>query len=162
MTAPPQSTPPRPAPVVGETRLDQIVAWLTADRPAADDADADARAAWGPVIAFDEPYTHKGSQKNLLGEDASDELIQSLSNAKQVSDETPPTFLFHTAEDTAVPPQNSLVYAMACASHSVPVELHLFPKGRHGIGLGKDIPGASQWPSLCAEWLMQLGMRDDE
>ncbi len=113
-----------------------------------------------PVIAFNESYTHKGSQKNLLGDNASEELIESLSNAKQVSDQTPPTFLFHTAEDTAVPPQNSLVYAMACATHSVPVELHLFPQGRHGIGLGKSIPGASQWPNLCAEWLTRLGMRD--
>jgi acetyl esterase/lipase len=114
-----------------------------------------------PVIAFNKAYTHKGSQKNLLGENASEELIESLSNEKQVSNQTPPTFLFHTAEDTAVPPQNSLVYAMACAEHSVPVELHLFPQGRHGIGLGKDIPGASQWPNLCADWLTRLGMRSE-
>jgi acetyl esterase/lipase len=115
-----------------------------------------------PVIEFNQSYTHKGSQKNLLGEDASKELIDSMSSEKNVSNETPPTFLFHTAEDTAVPPQNSLVYAMSCAKHSVPVELHLFPKGRHGIGLGKEIPGASQWPNLCAQWLAQLGMRDSK
>ncbi len=112
-----------------------------------------------PVIALDAEYTHRGSQKNLLGADASAELIESLSNEKQVSQETPPTFLFHTAEDTGVPPANSLVYALACAKHSVPVELHLFPQGRHGIGLGQDVPGASQWPSLCADWLRRLGMR---
>ncbi len=112
-----------------------------------------------PVIAFDADHTHKGSQRNLLGADASAELIESLSNEKQVSKQTPPTFLFHTAEDTGVPPANSLVYALACAKHSVPIELHLFPQGRHGIGLGKDVPGASQWPDLCADWLKRLGMR---
>lgn len=115
-----------------------------------------------PVIAFNESYTHKGSQRNLLGDDASAELIESLSNAKQVSARTPPTFLFHTAEDSVVPPQNSLQYAIACANHAVPVELHLFPQGRHGVGLGKDIPGASQWPGLCADWLKRLGMRAAE
>jgi acetyl esterase/lipase len=112
-----------------------------------------------PVIVFNESYTHRGSQKNLLGEGATKELIESMSSEKNVSGKTPPTFLFHTAEDTAVPPQNSLVYAASCAEQGVPVELHLFPKGRHGIGMGKEVPGASQWPDLCARWLAQLGMR---
>ncbi len=111
-----------------------------------------------PVIAFNQAYTHRGSQRNLIGEDAGQELIESLSNEKQVTPQTPPTFLFHTTEDTAVPPQNSLVYALACAQNGVAVELHLFPQGRHGIGLGKDIPGAAQWPDLCAAWLKRLGM----
>jgi acetyl esterase/lipase len=112
-----------------------------------------------PVIAFDQPFTHRGSQRNLLGENPDSALVESLSNEKQVTPETPPTFLFHTVEDTAVPVQNSLAYATALANAGVRFELAVFPSGRHGVGLGKDIPGANQWPELCAEWLREIGMR---
>ena len=61
-----------------------------------------------PVIAFDEPFTHRGSQRNLLGEDADAALVRSMSSEKQVTPETPPTFLFHTDEDKGVPPENSV------------------------------------------------------
>ena len=111
-----------------------------------------------PVIALGKPHTHKGSQRNLLGDHASDELIKELSNELQVSDRTPPTFLFHTGEDTAVPVQNSLDYYQACVRHGVPAELHVFPKGRHGLGLAAKQDGASQWPDLCKNWLRSIGM----
>lgn len=106
-----------------------------------------------PVISLGAAHTHRGSQRNLLGENAEASLVESLSNERQVSDQTPPTFLFHTAEDTAVLPENSTAYALACVRQGVPVELHLFPEGRHGVGLARDVPGASQWPMLCAQWL---------
>ncbi len=106
-----------------------------------------------PVIGFDKPYTHRGSQRNLLGENPDSKLVQSLSNEQQVSDRTPPTFLFHTVEDRAVPVENSIEYFKACRKHGVPAEMHLFPKGRHGLGLAKSEPGASQWPDLCEQWL---------
>lgn len=111
-----------------------------------------------PVIAFDKPYTHKGSQRNLLGDDAPEELVASLSNETQVTKNTPPTFLFHTAEDRAVPVENSVQYFLGCQKAGVPAELHVFPKGRHGVGLGKDQKGAQQWPELCKQWLTRLGM----
>lgn len=111
-----------------------------------------------PVIGFGKPYTHRGSQRNLLGEHPDPELIQALSNEQQVSPRTPPTFLFHTAEDKSVPVANSLRYFEACLTHQVPAELHVFPQGRHGLGLAKDVPGASQWPALCAAWLRTLGI----
>ena len=107
-----------------------------------------------PVIALDQPYTHKGSQQNLLGENADPKLVESLSNEKQVTSETPPTFLFHTQEDKAVPPENSLVFYQAMVTHKVPGELHLYEKGYHGIGLGAKIPGASDWPKACERWLL--------
>lgn len=106
-----------------------------------------------PVIALDKPFTHRGSQKNLLGENADPALIASLSNESRVDANTPPTFLFHTAEDKAVPPENSVVYFMALQKAGVPSEMHIFEKGRHGIGLGADVPGASAWPELCKAWL---------
>ena len=111
-----------------------------------------------PVIGFDKPYTHKGSQRNLLGENPDPKLLASLSNETQVSKDTPPTFLFHTAEDKAVPVDNSLHYYLACQKHGVPAEMHIFPKGRHGLGLAPKTAGASQWPELCHQWLLRLGM----
>ena len=110
-----------------------------------------------PVIAFNQTYTHKGSQRNLLGENPDPELVKSLSNELQVTERTPPTFLFHTAEDQAVPVENSIQYFRACKNNGVSAELHVFPAGRHGLGLAKDQPGASQWPALCEQWLRRIG-----
>jgi acetyl esterase/lipase len=111
-----------------------------------------------PVIAFDQPFTHKGSQNNLLGKDASAELIASMSSEKQVTDQTPPCFLWHTTEDTGVPPLNSVVFYSALIAHKVPAELHIFEKGRHGVGLAKDIPGTDGWPAACIAWLKGRGV----
>jgi acetyl esterase/lipase len=110
------------------------------------------------VVAFDEPFTHKGSQTNLLGKDPAPELVRSLSNEKQVTSETPPCFLWHTWEDTGVPPQNSLVFYLAMCNHKVPGELHIYEKGRHGGGLAKGIPGTEKWPDDCITWLKTRGM----
>jgi acetyl esterase/lipase len=111
-----------------------------------------------PVIVFDADYTHKGSQFNLIGQDASKELVESLSNERQVTAKTPPTFLFHTTEDTAVPPENSVQFYLALKKHKVPAELHIFEKGPHGVGLAAKYPGADQWPTLCELWLKNRGM----
>lgn len=110
------------------------------------------------VVALGEPFTHRGSQKNLLGDQATPEQIRELSNEKQVTGQTPPCFVWHTAEDAAVPVQNSLVFYEALVKAGVPAELHVFPHGRHGIGLGASVPGADQWPTLCHHWLQRLQM----
>lgn len=110
------------------------------------------------VIAFDAPFTHKGSQHNLLGKDAGPELLASMSSEKRVTSETPPTFLFHTTEDKGVPPQNSLAFYEACVRHKVPAELHVYEKGRHGVGLGKGIEGTENWPAQCVAWLRLRGV----
>jgi len=111
-----------------------------------------------PVIAFDEPYTHRGSQRNLLGPDPDPDLVKSLSTEKQVSEATPPTFLWHTSEDTAVPPQNSVHFYLACVKNKVPAELHIYQQGRHGLGLAKGVPGAENWPHACEAWLRGRGL----
>ena len=111
-----------------------------------------------PVIAFDEPYTHRGSQHNLIGSDAHPELVKSLSNEKQVTPDTPPTFLFHTDEDRAVPPENSVMFYLALRRAKVPAEMHIFRSGRHGVGLAPSIPGASAWPNCCEAWLRGRGL----
>ncbi|WP_435010062.1 alpha/beta hydrolase [Tundrisphaera lichenicola] len=110
-----------------------------------------------PVISLTTPFTHQGSKDNLLGPNASPELAESLSSELQVTPETPPTFLAHTTEDTAVPPENSLLFAMAMRKAGVPVELHLFEKGPHGLGLGREGFAFSEWPGLCEKWLEGQG-----
>lgn len=111
-----------------------------------------------PVIELDAAHTHKGSQHNLVGKDASKELIESLSNEKQVTSETPPTFLWHTTEDKVVPPENSVAFYLACVKHKVPAELHIYEKGPHGIGLASKFPGADQWTKALQLWLAARGI----
>lgn len=115
-----------------------------------------------PVISFTESYTHTGSRKNLLGESPDPDLVKSLSNEKQVTKETPPTFIFQTTEDTAVPAENSIAFYLALHKAGVPAEMHVFQTGAHGKGLARDIPGTRMWPELCKEWLMARGLVESD
>ncbi len=110
-----------------------------------------------PVISMVESWTHAGSRQNLLGPDAPREIWERMSAERNVNDRTPPAFLFHTADDQAVPVENSLMYAMAMRKHGVPFELHVYEHGRHGVGLASDNPVLSTWPGLCAKWLATRG-----
>ena len=113
-----------------------------------------------PVISFTAPQTHTGSRKNLLGENPDPKLVESLSNELQVTSDTPPAFLWHTDADSGVPPENSVLFYLALRKAKVPAELHVFEKGRHGLGLAKDTPGAATWPALCIDWLRGRGLLD--
>lgn len=106
-----------------------------------------------PVITLTGPYAHNGSRNNLLGKTPDAQLVESLCNEKQVTKETPPTFLVHTSEDTAVPPENSVMFYLALSKNRVPAELHIYEKGRHGLGLGSQEMPFSSWPDRCAAWL---------
>jgi acetyl esterase/lipase len=110
-----------------------------------------------PVISFDE-HAHAGSRRNLLGDNPDPKLVESLSNYKQVTPQTPPAFLFHTDEDTAVPPENSVLFYMALRRAKVPAELHIIEKGRHGVGLAPSDPVLSMWPNLLANWFKSRGL----
>lgn len=111
-----------------------------------------------PVITMELPVTHGGSRRNLLGENPDAELVALMSNDLQVRAETPPTFLLHTTEDSAVPPENSLLFYAALRKAGVPAELHLYEKGPHGVGLGRDIKGVNDWPRACETWLRGRGV----
>ncbi len=111
-----------------------------------------------PVITFQAPYAHSGSEKNLLGENADTKLIENLSNELQVTPQTPPTFLFHTNADTGVPAENSVMFYLALRKAKVPAELHIFQNGPHGVGLGNTDPALSAWPTLLANWLRSRGL----
>jgi acetyl esterase/lipase len=110
-----------------------------------------------PVISFDE-YAHAGSRQNLLGENPDPKLVESLSNYKQVTPQTPPTFLFHTDADTSVPAENSVLFYMALRKARVPAELHIFEKGAHGVGLAPKDPVLSMWPLLLNNWFKTRGL----
>jgi acetyl esterase/lipase len=111
-----------------------------------------------PVISFTEWFTHKGSRRNLLGDEPKDEMMKKFSNELQVTAQTPPTFLIHTYGDTGVPAENSICFYLALRKAKVPAELHIYEKGRHGFGLGADIPGTSSWPKRCQEWMGNRGL----
>lgn len=106
-----------------------------------------------PVVTMSEPFTHLGSRQNLLGDHPSGELIDLLSNEKQVTKQTPPCFLMHTADDEAVPVENSLMFAAALRTAGVPFEIHVYEHGPHGVGLAANDPALSSWPGRCADWL---------
>jgi acetyl esterase/lipase len=106
-----------------------------------------------PVITFDAPYAHMGSRNNLLGKDQEAKLVESLCNDKQVTDKTPPTFLFHTDADKGVVPENSILFYMALRKAKVPAELHIYEKGNHGVGLAAKDPILSTWADRLNGWL---------
>jgi acetyl esterase/lipase len=110
-----------------------------------------------PVITFSPPYTHGGSVRNLLGEKPDPKLIESLSNEKQVTANTPPTFLVASTADTVVPAENSIQFFLALRQAKVPAELHVYERGNHGFGMAQNDPAVGTWTKLCAEWLKLHG-----
>jgi acetyl esterase/lipase len=111
-----------------------------------------------PVISLVSEFTHRGSKRNLLGEEPDENLVNFMSSELQVTPETPPAFLVHTSEDTGVPPQNSIAFYLALREAGVPAELHIYEKGRHGLGMAPDDPALSTWPDLAEMWLRGRGV----
>ncbi|HEV8483126.1 MAG TPA: alpha/beta hydrolase [Blastocatellia bacterium] len=111
-----------------------------------------------PVISFSAEYTHVGSRNNLLGEKPDPKLVENLSNEKQVTPQTPPTFLFHTDEDTGVPAENSVAFYLALRKARVPAEIHIYQRGKHGVGLAGADPILATWSSRLADWLKLRGL----
>jgi acetyl esterase/lipase len=111
-----------------------------------------------PVITLMAPTTHMGSRQNLLGANPEEKMLESLSNDRQVTAKTPPTFLFHTSTDTAVPPENSVLFYLALRKAGVPAELHIYEKGPHGVGLAPKDPLLSTWPDRLQAWLDGRGL----
>ena len=102
--------------------------------------------------------THGGSRGNLLGDKPAPELIELLSNEKQVTKDTPPCFIWHTWEDNAVKVENSMDFAAALQRNHVPFDLHVYQKGGHGMGLGGHVGGPLHpWAADCLVWLKVQG-----
>ena len=120
-----------------------------------------------PVISGKKGVAHDGSIQNLFGvEAATDELREKGSIENYVSEKTCPIFLMHTAADPGVPVQNSLIMAKACADKGVPIEVHIFPDGPHGISLANRLtalgheelkkPNIAKWVEMAAYWAENL------
>ncbi|MBY0239810.1 MAG: alpha/beta hydrolase [Burkholderiaceae bacterium] len=111
-----------------------------------------------PVITMQGPAVHAGSRKALLGEHPTPELVQRMSLETQVTSNTPPTLLFHTQGDAAVPVENSIGFYQALTRAKVPAELHVFEQGGHGVGMTAGLGTTSAWPKRAEEWLRMRGL----
>lgn len=110
-----------------------------------------------PVITMSDEFTHLGSKHNLLGEHPDAKLVELMSNEKQVTKDTPPTFIVHTLDDAVVPCENAIEFTRSCRKMGVPVELHLFEHGPHGFGLAKGDTTLGVWTGMCEKWLARRG-----
>ncbi|MCP4641910.1 MAG: alpha/beta hydrolase [bacterium] len=145
----------------GHLTASTAVHYASDDAKAGDALDAtnprpDAAILCYPVISSGE-FAHRGSFRNLLGDSPDPAMLEFMSLEKQVTAETPPTFLWHTAADGGVPVGNSLLFAAALSKVDVPFELHVYPNGRHGLGLSPDDAHVATWMPLCCEWLKEMG-----
>ena len=120
-----------------------------------------------PVITSGK-YAHRGSVETLLGPEqlADPEMVELFSLEKQVGPHVPPVFLWHTWTDQTVPVENSLLLAGALREHGVSLEMHLYPRGSHGLSLatheveGQDgryyEPSCQGWIRLAKAWIDAL------
>lgn len=100
-------------------------------------------------------YTHGGTAQNLLGDERFNvDELKRFSNELHVTPDTPEAFIWHTAADQAVPVENSLNLAAAMSRNGVPYELHIFPYGRHGLGLATEFEDVRQWTGLVQKFLV--------
>jgi acetyl esterase/lipase len=111
-----------------------------------------------PVVSFDTAVTHMGTRNNLIGLKPDEKQVKRFSNELQITAETPPAFLVHSADDNAVPVMNSIGYFRGLQKNNIPVELHIFQKGGHGYGLSPNGGTESSWPDLCIKWMKQMGI----
>lgn len=111
-----------------------------------------------PVISMSDSFMHRGSRNNLLGpEKDNEELARQLTSYRNVSPHTPPTFIFQTDEDNAVPAENAVQFYLALRKHKVPAEMHIYQRGPHGVGLQLGDPVLSTWSQHLRDWLRNNG-----
>ncbi len=118
----------------------------------------DAMVLGYPVISADPSFSHAGSIQNLTGTaDTEAPIYKKMSLETHVKQDTPPTFLWHTAEDACVPVKNSIAFASALAENRVQFELHVYPYGWHGLATadevtnGVDIKNSPAY--YCRTWI---------
>ena len=110
------------------------------------------------VVSFNEEFAHIGSRKALLRDEWEDEkLVKLFSNELNVNSDTPPCFMWHTANDNVVPVRNSLELASALGRNNIYYELHIFPDGCHGLGLAYDRNDIGIWSDCACTFLKNLG-----
>jgi acetyl esterase/lipase len=123
---------------------------------AATDERVDAAILCYPVVSM-LVQPHAGSRTQLLGPSPTAAQTAATSLEQLVTPDAPPFFVWHTVPDDIVPVAHSYLLGRALADAGASHELHIFPEGRHGLGLAADTPGADSWPQLCAAWLERGG-----
>lgn len=108
-----------------------------------------------PVISFG-PEAHVGSRENLIGKNPSQQLLDLYSNEKQITADTPPTFLVHATDDDVVPVQNAILFYEGLLKNKVKAELHIFEAGGHGFGL-ENPRSKEHWFDWAASWMSANG-----
>lgn len=119
-----------------------------------------------PVITSGK-YTHEDSIRNLLGDSPSPELREKMSLEKQVTENAPHAFIWHTSEDGLVPAENSLYLAAALHEKGIDVEMHIYPRGHHGLSLCDEtvskpadiydgVRYCSEWIHHCIRWIKEI------
>ena len=122
-----------------------------------------------PVVTANTPITHQASFKYLLRKafaDMTEEERRRYSLETAVNENSCPMFIWHTAEDTVVPFNGSLLLAQAAKDAGVNVTLHVYPYGPHSIALATKItaadlndriqPLAEKWLSDSVDWINSL------
>lgn len=116
-------------------------------------------AVLGYAITSMETETYRPARLILLGQDASPQLRRSTSLDSLVTPESPPFFVWHTAEDPYVPPEHTYRFASALAASGVPHAVHVFAHGPHGLGLAQDAGEAAIWTRLASAWIQEQAAR---
>ena len=114
-----------------------------------------------PVISMTPQLTHHGSRINLLGSGATPSKELEFSTELRVDGNTPPAFLVHANDDDCVNPANSIAYYQAMMKANRPVEMHIFPSGRHGFGFSENFPGHNSMIYALNNWLQRLFPADE-
>lgn len=107
----------------------------------------------GYAITSMQTETYRPGRMILLGEDASPELRRSTSLDALVTPESPPFFVWHTAEDPYVPPEHTYRLATALAANQVPHAVHVFAHGPHSLGLARGAGEAEKWTMFASAWI---------
>lgn len=113
-----------------------------------------------PVVSLCESYAHQGSAQNIAGED--EELKKMLSLEKNVREDMPQMFIWHTLEDTTVSAINSLELGIALKNKNVDYRLHIFNTGKHGVVLAENIEETKQWTDSLKTLLKNRGFIDKQ
>lgn len=109
------------------------------------------------VLSMQPGVTHEGSKRNLLGNNVAQDKADRFSNELRIDANTPPAFLVHSADDDAVPVENSIRYYQALKKAGVTGELHIYESGGHGYGLAPNGDTESMWPEACRAWMKKRG-----
>lgn len=140
------------------TRYDDKV-YEAADAIDALSARPDIGCLMYPVISFAPGLMHEGSRRQMIGAAPTPEQITKYSPDLHITAQTPPTFLVHAADDSAVPMGNSIGFFTALKAAKVAGEMHIFEKGGHGFGMrGAEGKPVGAWPDLFARWAADKGV----